>query len=217
MSVRRTSKRDVWLRALAVAGAAGLVAFTGGAASAGSSFGTVPVSVTHSPALPQTTITSVRTGVHAGYDRIVIATTSPVSDYRVAFVSRVISSPKGTVVVVPGRAFLTITVHSVAWTGTLPFPSFIAVNGPELLAAVRTQQFEGYVTIALGLQSRTGFRVAQSGNLLIVDVQTTSATATPPTTAALPDTGGLVTPLALAALVLIGVGSGLVVFGRRRA
>jgi len=211
MSARRTSMRDMWLRILAVAGVAGMVAFSAGAASADSSFGTQPISVTHSPALPQTTITSVRTGIHSGYDRIVIATTSKVSDYQVAYAPRVVSSPKGTVVAVPGRAFLTITVHSVAWTAPLPFPAIITVNGPELLAAVRTQQFEGYVTIALGLRARTGFRVAQSGNLLIVDVQT------PSTAPTLPDTGAPVLPIAVAALMLIGVGCGLVTIGRRHA
>ena len=210
MSARRTSMRDMWLRILAVAGVSGMVVFSAGAASADSSFGTQPISVTHSPALPQTTITSVRTGIHSGYDRIVIATTSKVSDYQVAYAPRVVSSPKGTVVAVPGRAFLTITVHSVAWTGTLPFPALVAVGGPELLAADRTEQFEGYVTIALGLQARTGFRVTQSGSQLIVDVKDPTAGA------ALPSTGAAAGPALLAALALLGVGAVLVTTARKR-
>jgi hypothetical protein len=210
MSASWLSTRDRWLTVLTVLGAAGLLCFTGTAASADSPFGTQPVSVSHTPALPQTTITSVRIGIHGGYDRIVVATTGQVSDYKVAYVSTVIQSPKGTVVAVPGKAYLTVTVHSVAWTGTLPFPALIAVGGPELLAAVRTEQFEGYVTIALGLQARTGFRVTQSGSLLIVDVKD------PTSGAALPSTGAAALPALLAALALLGVGTVLVTAARKR-
>jgi len=210
MSACWLTTRGRRLKILSVLGAAGLLCFTGAAASADSSFGTQPVSVSHTPALPQTTITSVRIGIHGGYDRIVVATTDPVSDYKVSYVSTVIQSPKGTVVAVPGRAFLTITVHSVAWTGTLPFPALVAVGGPELLAAVRTEQFEGYVTIALGLQARTGFRVTQSGSQLIVDVKDPTAGA------ALPSTGAAAGPALLAALALLGVGAVLVTTARKR-
>jgi len=213
--MNRTGRRSHgrgWLRLVSVVSAAGIVALSAGMASADSSFGTHPVSISHTPALPQTAITSVRTGVHAGFDRVVIATAGPLSAATVTFVPRVISDPKGDVVPMPGGAYLTITVHSVAWTGTLPFPARITVNGPELLAAVRTQQFEGYVTIALGLRARTGFRVlqAEDANLLIVDVQD------PPTGPSLPRTGAPLLPLVLAALAALGGGSALVVAARRR-
>jgi LPXTG-motif cell wall-anchored protein len=162
------------IRRVVVAGAAVGVLLVGTAppSAASDAFGTQPVVVSHEPAVPSTTITSVGTGIHDGYDRVVITTAGLVSNYAVKFVSTPVNSPKGDRAAVPGSAFVTVTVSPVTWTQPLPFPAHIDVNGPELLAVVRTEQFEGYVTLTLGLHSRTAFRVfTLSGpDRLVVDV-----------------------------------------------
>jgi hypothetical protein len=190
---------------VAVLAAATMVVLVGGPAMADSSFGTRPVSVVHQPRVSATAITAVATGIHPGYDRIVITTKGPLPGYSVGFVSQVFNDPKGTLANVPGKAYLRVTVHEVNWMGTLPIPASRSVGGPEIQAVVITQQFEGYVTYALGLRSRTAFRVftLTRPDRLVVDVADPTAGVT------LPATGAPVGPVALLGLGLLAAGVAL--------
>jgi len=163
------------------------------------------------PLTSDPSIVTVTTGVHPGYDRLVITSTGPWSSYTIGYTSVVINSPKGDRADVPGNAFLVITLRGVDNWGALPFPARITVGGPELIAVVRTQDFEGYVTLALGLLDKTTFHVytLTNPNRLVIDVTH------PASGVALPATGsGQVIPIVVLGLALLTAGATLRRLGR---
>jgi hypothetical protein len=161
---------------------------------------------TAAPAIAAPSIIAVTAGVHPGYDRLVITSTKPWSSYGIGFTTAVINSPKGNRAAVPGDAYLAVTLPAVDNWEALPFPARINVGGPELLAVVRTQDFEGVVTLALGLRARTTFHVftLTRPTRLVIDITD------PASSRVLPATGsGLVIPMVVLSLVLLTAGAAL--------
>jgi hypothetical protein len=193
MSGVLAATRSTWRRGGAVLGALAVVAMAAGPATA-------------APVIAAPSIIAVTAGVHPGYDRLVITSTKPWSSYGIDFTTVVINSPKGNRATVPGDAYLAVTLPAVDNWEALPLPARINVGGPELLAVVRTQDFEGVVTLALGLRARTTFHVftLTRPTRLVIDMTD------PASSSVLPATGsGLVIPMVVLSLVLLTAGAAL--------
>jgi hypothetical protein len=137
-----------------------------------------PVSVTHHPAVPPVPIvTGVRYAGHpeSGYDRIVFDIRGGLPGYTVKYVSKVVADGSGRPIPVPGRRFLLIVfqpaqAHTDAGVATVSGTH--PIDLPMLKAYAVAGDYEGYVSIALGLDATTGFRVGELSNRIYVDVAT---------------------------------------------
>jgi hypothetical protein len=138
----------------------------------------VPLSVTHHvPVPPVPVITGVRAAQHpeCGYDRLVLDITGPVPSYSVRYVNRVIADPSGRAMTIPGQRYLLITLRSAqAHTGDgaptvargIQKPGY-----PALASWALAGDFEGVVTIALGLSGQHSIRVGELAGHVYVDVK----------------------------------------------
>lgn len=117
---------------------------------------------------PTPRLTAIHTGSHTadGYDRIALdfsQTTAP--GYRAEYVSQVTRDGSGQPVALAGTNFLQLVFtpaasHDAAGRtsfGTEPVP----VGYSKLKSYVINGDFEGQVSIALGLASRSGYRISQ--------------------------------------------------------
>ncbi len=140
---------------------------------------TAPVTVSHNPAVPPVpTVTGVRAGTHpeCRYDRVVFDITGPLPAYEIRYVTHVTADPSGKAVTVPGggTAYLLVTLHPAqahndAGAATITVRS-AALGYPSLKGYTVTEDFEGYVSIALGLASHVQIRVGELTGRLYVDV-----------------------------------------------
>ncbi len=138
---------------------------------------TAPVQVTRHLAVPPVPIvTAIRIGTHpdCGYDRIVVDFRGPMPGYDIRYVSRVATGSSGTAVTVPGHSYLLITIHpaqghSLSGVSTIS-PLSAATTYPMLRGYAVTGDFEGVVSIAVGLERATAFRVGRLPGRLYVDV-----------------------------------------------
>lgn len=129
------------------------------------------------PVPPVPVITGVRAAAHpeCGYDRLVLDITGPMPGYEIRYVSRVTADPSGAPVTLPGRSYLVITfrpanAHTAAGVATISRRAH-ALSYPELRAYVLGSDFEGVVTLALGLQNRAAIRVGEIPGHWYVDVR----------------------------------------------
>lgn len=127
------------------------------------------------------TITNVRTGRHACYDRIVIdgATVG-----RVRYVTVVRTQAKGDVIPLRGGAKLEIVVRAANYDVNTGIPTYTPRNPRELtnVSGYSTFRqvawggsFEGYSTIGLGVRARLPMRIFTlpgpgSSSRLVIDV-----------------------------------------------
>jgi hypothetical protein len=121
-------------------------------------------------------ITAVRTGSHPDcrFDRLVIDSTVPVPSYSVSFVHQVIQDASGKIVTVPGTKYLVIHLksaraHLANGNPTLPVGVQL-VNDHMLRAYTQSGDFEGVVSLALGLAGGSSYRVGQLGGRIYIDV-----------------------------------------------
>jgi hypothetical protein len=131
----------------------------------------------------QGTVTGVRGGRHACFDRLVVDLRGPAPAYLVRYVDRVTEDGSGRVVPLRGGARLQVTVFAPAYdaSGRL---TYRPANRRELVdvAGYRTFRqvawagtFEGYTNLGLGVRARLPFRVLRidgpgGGSRLVVDV-----------------------------------------------
>ena len=131
-----------------------------------------------------TTLTGVRSGQHACYDRLVLDLTGPAPAYHVAYVSAVTEDPSGRPVPLRGGAFLLVTVGASDHTAAGQ-PTYTPANRRELVnvAGYRTFRqvawagsFEALTSVGLGVRARLPFRVfvldgpAAGQHRLVIDV-----------------------------------------------
>jgi hypothetical protein len=115
--------------------------------------------------LPQ--LLRIRSAAHPdeGYDRIVFDFAQELPGYEVRYVDEVRRDGSGSPVTMPGRRYLLVRFHPAqAHTdaGTpLVSPTRDTVDHPMLRGYVLVGDFEGYVTVALGLDDVVGFRVGE--------------------------------------------------------
>jgi hypothetical protein len=129
----------------------------------------LPITVTRHVHVPPTpVIKTVRTAPHrdCGYDRIVFVIAGKHPGYTIRYVAHVIADPSGKTITLPGKRFVLITLRPAQ--GTLPTKVQV-VKYPMLRSWVLAGDFEGVVSIGIGLRSRTSVRVGELKGRLYVD------------------------------------------------
>ena len=151
MSVRRIIGA---LGAVAIA-VAGVLTLTAGPAGALPGFGTAPVSGGPAPV----TVTSVTTGTHPGFDRVVFTSTAAVASWEVRYVPQVTRDPSGAPVPLLGAADILVVVHGTAWTVHPSAQPDLSPGLPALRQVRGAGEFEGVASYGIGQQRQAGFRV----------------------------------------------------------
>jgi hypothetical protein len=125
---------------------------------------------TNNPKVPEDMpmLVAIRTGSHPGYDRVVLQFRNALPSWRVGYVDRV-TSESGATVPLEGGASLLVDVHP-AWAHDQNSPSFPATytgprtlspRYPTLLQVRLVEEFEGHLTVGVGVQRQAGFRVLE--------------------------------------------------------
>jgi hypothetical protein len=131
-----------------------------------------------------TTVTNVRSGRHACYDRLVIDLANGATGYDVRYVGSVRQDGSGMLVPLRGGARLQIVVRAPAYNIDTGKATYTPRNQRELtnVAGYNTFRqvafagtFEGQTTLGLGVRARLPFRVLTAtgpgtGARLVVDV-----------------------------------------------
>lgn len=100
-----------------------------------------------------------------GYDRIVFDIDGELPGYTVNYVDEVRQDGSGDLVEVPGRRYLLVTFFPAAAHSddghSLVSPRSRELDYPMMRGYVVVGDFEGYVTVAIGLDGVVGFRVGE--------------------------------------------------------
>jgi hypothetical protein len=134
------------------------------------------------PALTVPTLVGIRAAHHPTHDRVVFEFRGgPPGSTQVRYVDRLIGDASGLPVRVPGRAILRVRFEPArahdASGRTAPLRRAFAL--PNLMAAVRSGDFEAVTTYGLGLARRTPFHVTSLRRpaRVVVDVRAAFRTA----------------------------------------
>jgi hypothetical protein len=139
---------------------------------------TDPVTVRHSPAVPPVPVlTEVRYAGHPedGYDRIVFNFEGGLPGYSIRYVDEVRSDPSDRLLSVPGNRYLLIVLTPMQAhrdDGSATVTGVHRAGLPMLTSYAVAGDFEGHVSIALGLEGRTGYRVGELPGRVYIDVAT---------------------------------------------
>ncbi len=133
--------------------------------------------------LVASTVTSVRSGRHDCFDRLVVDLAGPPAGYRVGYVSSVLMDPSGMPVTLRGGARLQLVVLAPAYdsSGADTYPAgnpgeLTDVSGYRTLRqAAWAGTFEGQTRIGVGVRARLPFRVFTvpgpgAGSRVVLDV-----------------------------------------------
>src|SRR5664280_1505693 len=128
----------------------------------------------------QATVTGVRIGNHENetlsYDRVVVDLTQPLGHYTVQYVPQVVADGSGNVVHLRGKAFLSVhfnaTAHDDNGHGTITTSTDQVVSWRSLREARLVGDYEGVVSLGIGLRDSTDFVVSTltSPDRLVIDV-----------------------------------------------
>ena len=135
-----------------------------------------PVTVHHEPPVPPVPVVlRVRSAAHSaeGFDRLVIDIEGPIPGYSVRYVSQVLADPSDQVVAVPGRRHLLLVLnpaqaHRDDGSGTVS--GVHRLDLPVLRSYAIVGDYEGHVSIAVGLDDVAGYRVAELPGRIYLDV-----------------------------------------------
>jgi len=135
-----------------------------------------PVTVSHPvPVPPVPVVTAIRAATHSacGYDRMVLDVSGQLPGYTIRYADRVVADPSGKVLTVPGSRFLLITLrptqaHRASGQSTLSTAP-VHLGMPVLAGYTLAGDFEGVVTVAIGLTSAAGIRVGELPGHLFID------------------------------------------------
>ena len=126
---------------------------------------------------PTPTLTDIRTGRHATFDRVVIDLDGAAPGYKVGYVKEVRADGSGKVVDTRGRANLLVRLtptdaHDSDGHATYDGPRRFTVGYPALREVALAGDFEATVSIALGISRKNGFRVMTLSNptRVVVDI-----------------------------------------------
>jgi len=141
-------------------------------------WGSVPVTVSHNvPVPPVPVVTGIQAAAHAdcGYDRLVLSLSGKMPSYTIRYVPQVVADPSGKTLSLPGARYLLITLRPTQahrGSGAPTVASGVVAPGfPALLGYTVAGDFEGVVTVAVGLRAETGIRVGELPGRLYVDFQ----------------------------------------------
>lgn len=129
-------------------------------------------------------LSSIRTGTHECYDRIVLVVPTAGTDaigYTVSYVDTLHQDGSGDVIPVSGGAIIEIRVAAPSYdpeTGAATYPGragqplpHVDLTGyPTFRDARFASSFEGDTQLGLGVRARLPFRVFQLSDRLVVDV-----------------------------------------------
>ena len=146
------------------------------AAASPSSWSTAPVTVVHHPPVPPVpVVTGVRYAAHPedGYDRIVFDIPGALPGYSAKYVPKVVADGSGEPVPVPGSYYLLIVftpaqAHRDDSTPTISGTH--RINLPMIESYAVAGDYEGYVSVALGLNGKAGYHIAELANRVYIDV-----------------------------------------------
>jgi len=127
---------------------------------------------------PGTYLTGVRTGQHAGYDRVVFQFSGGLPAVTAERVTAVYADPKGTKISLPGQSWMHVVFRGATgycpqpahrtWTG----PSALNPHYPQLLAVKAAGDFEGHLSFGLGLAAQGAYHVSSLAgpDRVVIDV-----------------------------------------------
>ncbi|MFI9449741.1 hypothetical protein [Amycolatopsis sp. NPDC052450] len=126
------------------------------------------------------TMTNIRTGQNPGFDRIVLdLTAGPAPAVRYELVDELIADGSGEIVWLTGEYFIAVTAtpaaaHDDAGNPTYPGPQKFRTRAlRNVMAVAVTGDYEGTLSIGLGVRSRTPVTVftLTSPNRVVIDVR----------------------------------------------
>jgi hypothetical protein len=129
------------------------------------------------PVIP--TLTNIRTGLNAGFDRVVLDLGSgPAPTVSHQLVDELTADPSGEIVWLTGEYFINVAAfpaaaHDAAGNPTYTGPQkFRTRNLQNVMAVAVTGDFEASLTIGLGVRSRTAVNVftLTAPNRVVIDV-----------------------------------------------
>jgi hypothetical protein len=135
-----------------------------------------PVTVTHHPAVPPVPVlTGVRSAAHPGdgYDRIVFDIPGALPGYSVKYVGQVRADPSDQPVKVPGSRHLLVVLNPAQAhrdDGAATVTGIHRVDLPVIKSYALIGDYEGYVSIAVGVDHLAGFRVGELPGRIYLDV-----------------------------------------------
>ncbi|MEV4703018.1 AMIN-like domain-containing (lipo)protein [Actinoplanes sp. NPDC049316] len=136
-----------------------------------------PVTVRHNPVVPPVPVlVGVRYAAHSkeGFDRIVFDLKGTgLPGYSVRYVSEVRGDPSDRPVRVPGRRFLLVVLNPAQAhrdDGTDTVSGSHRLDLPMMRGYAVAGDYEGYVSIAIGLDDVVGYRVGELPGRIYLDV-----------------------------------------------
>ena len=136
---------------------------------------TGPVTVAHQPAVPPVPIvTAVRSAAHPeqGYDRIVFDIPGALPGYTAKYVTKVVADGSGNPIAVPGKYYLLVVLNPAQAhraDGTPTVSGVHALSLPEIKGYAVAGDYEGYVSIAVGLASKAGYHIGELSGRIYID------------------------------------------------
>jgi len=132
---------------------------------------------------PAPLLVGIRAAHHSGFDRIVFQFSGVVPTRRqVGYVDRLIHDPSGRPASIAGRAILRVSFYRAAahdHAGRLTAPTRTAFDLPNIMAVVRSGDFESVVSYGIGLAKRTPVHVftLTRPSRVVIDIGTPFRTA----------------------------------------
>ena len=162
MAVTALTRTGVLLTAAAATATVALTSLPAGA-DLGAPTSTSTRTVTRSPS-PFPHLIGIRTGRHATFDRVVFDLRGAAPGYKVGYVDTVREDGSGKVIDMRGGANLMVRLrpaqaHRNDGSPTYTGSKRIFVDDPELREVAFAGDFEGVVSIGLGVHAKHGFRV----------------------------------------------------------
>jgi hypothetical protein len=119
-------------------------------------------------------LTNIRVGRHVTYDRVVLDFCGPgPSSFRGTWTTTLVADGSGKRVSLPGNKFVSVvSQNETAWPTYVGPQKFTTPALRNVRAVAITGDFEGYLTIGLGMRHRTWLHVFTLANpsRLVIDV-----------------------------------------------
>jgi hypothetical protein len=137
---------------------------------------TAPVTVTHHPAVPPVpVVTGIRYAAHSQerFDRFVVDIPGVLPGYSARYVAEVRADGSGRPIRVPGSAYLLIVLTPAQAhrdDGTATISGVHTVGLPVIRSYAVAGDYEGHVSVALGLNAKAGYHIAELHGRIYVDV-----------------------------------------------
>jgi hypothetical protein len=138
-----------------------------------------PLTVTRPvPTSSVSVVTAVRTAAHpeCGYDRLALDLTGAMPSYTIRQVTHVTADPSGKPVTLPGHSYLLITLRPAQGHAEGGAPTIVrfpqSLGYPVLRGYALVGDFEGVLTLAIGLDRAPSIRVGELPGRWYIDVRT---------------------------------------------